>query len=183
MALRRVHYEAAFEDFLRSHGWPYVAVDEKKRAILGETPIKSFDFIVRIPGRKPWLVDVKGRKFPYAGSMSLRYWDNWVTEADLQGLGDWQGVFGEGFEAVLVFAYWLTGFDRPACDPAIHTYGGREYAFLYVEADAYRTEARGRSPSWQTVALPVRTFRQLARPVSADPRSPDVPALPVTRAG
>ena len=33
MAQRSVHYEAAFEDYLRCMGLPYVAVDEAKKEI------------------------------------------------------------------------------------------------------------------------------------------------------
>jgi len=35
MAKRSNHYEAAFEEYLRQRQIPYVAVDEKKRALLG----------------------------------------------------------------------------------------------------------------------------------------------------
>jgi hypothetical protein len=41
------HYEAAFEEFLRSRGVPYVAVDEAKRSLMSDgASIKSLDFIV-----------------------------------------------------------------------------------------------------------------------------------------
>jgi len=33
MADRNIHYEAAFEAFLRERGIPYVAVDEAKKAL------------------------------------------------------------------------------------------------------------------------------------------------------
>ena len=64
MTRRSVHYEAAFEDYLRSRGWPYVAVDETKRAIFANASIKSFDFLVYSSAGANLLVDVKGRKFP-----------------------------------------------------------------------------------------------------------------------
>ena len=53
MANRDYHYEAAFEEYFRSRGVPYVAVDEAKRSVLSDGgSIKSLDFIVstRDPG-------------------------------------------------------------------------------------------------------------------------------------
>jgi hypothetical protein len=42
MANRDNHYEAAFEEYLRSRGVPYVAVDEAKRSLLSDgASIKS----------------------------------------------------------------------------------------------------------------------------------------------
>src|SRR5271157_4868305 len=65
MANRDNHYEAAFEEFLRSRGVPYVAVDEARRSVLADGgSIKSLDFIVSTPSQVTWLVDVKGRRFP-----------------------------------------------------------------------------------------------------------------------
>ena len=46
MAHRSVHYEAAFEDYLRAKGWPYVAIDEAKKTVFAGASIKSFDFLV-----------------------------------------------------------------------------------------------------------------------------------------
>ena len=45
MANRDNHYEAAFEEYLRSRGVPYVAVDEARRSVLSDgASIKSLDF-------------------------------------------------------------------------------------------------------------------------------------------
>ena len=49
---RHIHYEAAFEDYLRSRGWPYLPVDEHRKAIFSGARIKSFDFLVYPPGRR-----------------------------------------------------------------------------------------------------------------------------------
>ncbi len=95
MANRDNHYEAAFEEFLRSRGVPYVAVDEAKRSLLSDGgSIKSLDFIVsggvdlsecQAAGKDictnhsarsvTWLVDVKGRRFP-SGDVQKQYWKN-----------------------------------------------------------------------------------------------------------
>lgn len=164
MARRHNHYEAAFEDYVRSQGWPYVPVDEQKKAIFAGARIKSFDFLVYVPGEKAWLVDVKGRKFPYDFGSGKRYWENWVTRDDLEGLRHWEGVFGDQFIPGLVFAYWLTGSaDRePTAD--IHVFRNEYYAFLWVAASDYVAHARQRSPKWDTVTVPSRTFRRLVQP-------------------
>jgi hypothetical protein len=109
MSKGSAHYESALADYLRSRGVPYVAVDEARRSIFAGAKIKSFDFIVYPPEGPNWLVDVKGRKFPYTGRGAGRYWENWITQADLDGLEKWEAVFSEGFLALLVFAYLLSG--------------------------------------------------------------------------
>jgi hypothetical protein len=74
VANRDNHYEAAFEEYLRGRGVPYVAVDEAKRSVLSDGgSIKSLDFIVSTPGPITWLVDVKGRRFP-SGDIQKQYW-------------------------------------------------------------------------------------------------------------
>lgn len=165
MARRHNHYEAAFEDYVRSRGWPYLPVDEQKKAIFAGARIKSFDFLVHLPGGRAWLVDIKGRKFPYDVSGGKRYWENWVTREDLDGLTKWQEAFGAQFETGLVFVYWLTNPDErePAAD--IHVYRNTYYAFLWVRVEDYLSHARQRSPKWDTVSVPRRTFQRIVQPV------------------
>ena len=62
MADRTVHYEAAFEAFLRDRGIPYVAVDEAKKALFSTAKLKSFDFVVYSKNGPNLLIDVKGRQ-------------------------------------------------------------------------------------------------------------------------
>ncbi|MBU0718709.1 MAG: HYExAFE family protein [Planctomycetes bacterium] len=165
MVHRHIHYEAAFEDYIRSRGWPYIAVDEGKKAIFSGARIKSFDFLVYRPGKTAWLVDVKGRKFPYAGKHGKRYWENWVTQDDLEGLHEWEGVFGDGFEPVFVFVYWVVG--QPAFEPSseIHVFRDEPYAMVWVSATEYAAHARTRSPKWGTLTVPTDEFRKLIRPI------------------
>ena len=167
MAQPHIHYEAAFEDYLRSRGWPYVPVDEQKKAVFSGARVKAFDFLVYPPGKKPWLVDVKGRKFPYEGINGKRYWENWVTRGDLDGLSRWQEVFGDEYETGLVFVYWLVGAP-PRREPTaeIHLYADAAYAFLWIPALTYAAHARQRSPKWDTVTVPSKTFRNLVQPLS-----------------
>ena len=165
MAQRHNHYEAAFEDYVRSRGWPYIPVNEQKKAIFSGARIKSFDFIVYRPGKNAWLVDIKGRKFPYEGKHGKRFWENWVTQDDLDGLREWEGVFGAGFEPVFVFAYWLGDESERTGDSTIHTYRSRSYAFTWISANTFAARARTRSPKWGTVSVPSRAFRELIRPI------------------
>ena len=43
---RHNHYEAAFEDYLRSEKIPYIAVNEQRRAIAAQGSLKNLDFIL-----------------------------------------------------------------------------------------------------------------------------------------
>ena len=96
-----IHYEKAFEHAVRQMQLPYVAVDEAKRAAFRDAKLKSFDFIVYAPGGTNWLIDVKGRRWTARGKSRKPAWENWATQADLDGLKQWQEVFGVGFRALL----------------------------------------------------------------------------------
>ena len=169
MAHRNVHYEAAFEDYLRSRGWPYVVVDEAKKAVFAGASIKSFDFLVYSTEGANLLTDVKGRKFPDSAAgprrngAHTRTWENWITRDDVDGLREWQKVFGPDFLAVLVFAYWLQGPPQRAPFQEVHCFRGRHYAFVGVSLEEYVAAARPRSAKWRTIAVPSATF---ARQVS-----------------
>ena len=169
MAHRNIHYEAAFEDYLRARGWPYVAVDETKKAIFENASIKSFDFLVYSSSGPNLLVDVKGRKFPDSAAgrkSSSRVWENWITRADVEGLREWERVFGEGFKAVLVFAYWLQGPPQRAPFADVHLFRRQHYAFATVGLGDYVSAARPRSAKWQTLSVPSGEFSGLARDIA-----------------
>lgn len=160
-----IDYEAAFEDYLQRRQVPYVAVDEAKRAAFRDAKLKSFDFIVYSTGGTNWLVDVKGRRWVARKVGGRPAWENWVTQADLDGLRQWQEVFGTGFAALLVFAYRLDADGEPPAE-VVHPFRGARYVFAAVPLDDYETQARRRSPKWGTVNLPVREFAQLVRPLN-----------------
>ncbi len=170
MAQRNVHYEAAFEDYLRAKGWPYVAVDEAKRAIIGNAGVKSFDFVVYSQSGPNLLIDVKGRKFPDCVTgkrrKSLRAWENWITQDDVDGLDQWQGVFGEGFVSTLVFAYWLQGPPQRSPFEDVHLFRQKYYAFVAVGIDDYVAAAKPRSPKWRTISIPSKQFKKMAGDVN-----------------
>lgn len=159
-----VHYEAAFETFLRERQVPYVAVDEAKRAIFRDAKLKSFDFIVYSANDTNWLVDVKGRRWAPRGAGG-RQWENWVTQVDLDGLVQWQDVFGAGFRGLLVFAYLIDGEAAPPAEIVFAT-AQQRYVFTGVPIDDYRQYARLRSPKWGTVNMPTRDFARFVRPIA-----------------
>ncbi|MCY2951440.1 MAG: HYExAFE family protein [Planctomycetota bacterium] len=161
MADRTVHYEAAFEAYLREHGVPYVAVDEAKKALFSNARLKSFDFVVYNMHGRNLLVDVKGRQAK--GKASSSSFQTWTTEQDVVDLLQWQAVFGDGFTAVLMFVYWI---DPPvAPQPGMFMYRDRWYLLLGVELSEYQEHMRRRSLKWETVAVPQADFRSLARPI------------------
>jgi hypothetical protein len=183
MAKRTNHYDAAFEAYLRRARVPFVVVDEARRARLNQVSLKSMDFIVTAPGNRNLLVDVKGRQFPSgrgpqrasarAGHRRIgTKWENWATKDDLDSLLRWQEVFGDGFRALLVFAYELldpgAADDPPAAlkvgPEAAFCHRGRVYSFFGVWADLYRTAMHARSQSWETVSVPSREYRDLRIP-------------------
>lgn len=167
MALRGNHYDVAFEAFLRDRRTPYVAVDERRRALLEQSSLKSMDFIVYSQRTPNLLVDVKGRRFPSGGSDPGHKWENWATAEDLPALLQWQQVFGQDFRAVLVFAYHVVD-DRSRGDfESLFDFRNRTYSFYGVWADEYKTAMQTRSTSWQTVSVPSRAFRELRSPIGA----------------
>src|SRR5215475_3812948 len=163
MAKRDNHYESAFEEYLRRRQIPYVAVDEKKRALLGDASLKSLDFIVSPALGGSWLVDVKGRRFPAGGQK--QYWKNWSTRDDLLSLTAWQRLFGASSRGLFVFAYEIAGDKSPLAADRLFEHAGRLYGFLGVTLEDYAASARPISAKWGTLAISSRRFRSLAAPV------------------
>jgi hypothetical protein len=161
------HYEAAFEAYLRDHGYCYVAVDESRRALLGDARVKNLDFIVYGEADSRLLVDVKGRRFP-SGSAERprRVWECWSTQDDIDGLQRWTSLFGVGYQGVLVFAFQMFDEPTPLDDVSLcWQFRGRTYLFQAVDVLDYRRHMRVRSPKWGTVGLPGPIFRSLVQPV------------------
>ncbi len=163
MADRSVHYEAAFEAFLRDRGIPYVAVDEAKKALFARGTLKSFDFVVYSRNGPNLLVDVKGRQLRNRARRSG--FETWATEGDITDLVQWQDVFGEGFKSVLGFVYWI---DPPLCpEPGMFQHRDRWYLMMGIDVTEYRQRMRRRSAKWQTVSLAAEDFTSLARPLES----------------
>ncbi|MCA9243540.1 MAG: HYExAFE family protein [Phycisphaerales bacterium] len=160
---RHVHYEAAFEDYLIRLGAAHVPVDETRRAAFREARLKSFDFVVYSP-RMNWIVDVKGRRWAGRGGAAKPTWENWITEADAESLTQWETVFGPGFEALLVFAYWIDpAFESPP--EVTHSFRGEKYVFAAATLADYRLHARTRSPKWGTINVRRSAFVEMIRPM------------------
>jgi hypothetical protein len=163
MADRMVHYEAAFEAYLRERGIPYVAVDEAKRAMFSNAKLKSFDFVVYSKSGPNLLVDIKGRQL--RGKSGGSSFQTWATQQDVADLLQWQQVFGEGFCAVLMFVYWI---DPPLVPEAgMFEHRERWYRLMGIQLSEYQEHMRRRSVKWETVALPQADFRSLARPIES----------------
>jgi hypothetical protein len=161
MADRSVHYEAAFEAYLRSRGIPYVAVDEAKKALFANAKLKSFDFVVYSNPGPNLLIDVKGRQC--RDRSSRKGFETWSTERDVEDLRQWEQVFGDGFRALLAFIYWI---DAPlAPEAGMFEHRDRWYLLMGIDLAEYRNAMRRRSAKWETVSLPAEEFRNLAKPI------------------
>lgn len=170
--LRRNHYEVAFEAFLRELRLPYVAVDESKKALFSGSKLKSFDFVVYSRRGPNLLVDIKGRKA--TGEPAGASLQTWCTRRDVDDLSQWERIFGEGFRALFAFVFEV---DPSLAPPPGHfvfrqgddsrpaTVRERHYLMLGVDLADYRNHMSRRSVRWDTVAMPMAQFRELARPV------------------
>ena len=160
---RTSHYEAAFEDYLRRKGLPYIAVDEAKKALFAGAKLKSFDFVVYHPRGNNLLVDVKGRACrPVKSKTSL---PNWTTRLDIDDLRQWQEIFGSGFTAMFVFMYHWPADPENSPFTDLFQFQERWYGMLAISITDYREHMRARSESWGTVHLPTAAFRQIAKPL------------------
>jgi len=166
--IRSNHYEAAFEAYLRSRNVGFMAVDEAKRSTLGESVVKSVDFIVVGPESSRLIVDVKGRKFPSGSSEKPQTtWQNWAEEADIHGLVSWATHFGNGFRGVLAFTYQIQPpYELPPGTPDAFEFRDATYLMRGISVKNYKEHMRPRSEKWGTVHLPVAAFREIVRPFS-----------------
>ena len=164
MAIRSNHYEAAFEGYIRSIRVPCVAVDEAKRPLFGDEPVKNPDFLVYPRQGVNLVVEVKGKRGKDAAGR--RPWENWVTTDDLDGLARWEDAFGPGFRSILAFAYAEVPaeFGLPGADGSF-AFRGMLYRFWAVGLDDYVRHLRSRGPAWKAVAMARREFRRRVRPL------------------
>lgn len=181
---RSNHYEASFEAYLQRRRLCYIAVDETRRPILGEAPVKSLDFIVFGENHSRLVVDVKGRRFP-AGrpGKQRRVWECWSTREDIDGLRRWVDLWGSGYQGLLVFSYHILPCVELSTDTEdLWTWRGRRYLLRAVEINDYERHMRVRSPKWGTVTLPRGAYRELVRPLhhyiqAESPAPPDAADL------
>src|SRR5258706_8745456 len=165
MGDRKIHYEAAFEGFLRDRGIPCVAVDEAKKALFANAKLKSFDFVVYSKNGPNLLVDVKGRQMRSTKTASTnRRFESWTTERDVADLMQWEQVFGDGFKALLTFIYWIEApMEGCAPEPGMFNHRDRWNLLYGIALDEYRNHMRRPSAKCENVSSPAAEFRNLAR--------------------
>ena len=152
------HYQAAFEAYLRKRSIPFVSVAQAKKALFAKAKLKSFDFVVYSQKGPNRLIDIKGR----VCKTGARF-ETWATEEDVADLAQWEQVFGEEFKGLLAFVYWVPTPNVQG--PGMFVFHDRTYLMMGVDLAQYRQRMRRRSAKWETVALPTKDFRSLARPL------------------
>ena len=152
-----------------------MAIDQVRRSADREGPIKSFDFLVHA-GRRHYIVDVKGKRFPRLSKGRETWWENWIHFADLEGMFAWEAHFGASYEALLVYCYWLQAplplpgekGDSPLNSAKgtvpFFSFGGRDYLLAACPARAFAERCRRRSARWQAVHVPEKEFTRLIKP-------------------
>jgi len=158
----RNHYERAFENWLIDNNVQYIVIDEHRRAALGRAKLKSFDFLLYPPNGQIIIAEVKGRAFKGTSFAKLAGFECWVTADDIDGLANWQRVFGPTHTTVFIFAYKIENIDVDFDGREVFDYNADRYVFFAVALDDYREFMKRRSPKWQTVTLPADKFRQFA---------------------
>lgn len=187
MTRRAVHYEAAFESYLRTRKRPYVAVDEARKTLLPPgcwahaSGLKSFDFLlpaaIESGGRSAasLLVEIKGRRWAQSSRTSLgtsRGWfDPWVTREDVEALLAWEGLFGPGVVGAFVFVLWCPAQPPDGLFADVLQHRGRWYALQAIGVRSYRAHMRPRSPRWATVTLSPEAAADLIGPLDAAART------------
>ena len=158
------HYEKAFEAWLRERRIPYLSVEQLRRPADREGPLKNFDCLVHV-GPRHYIVDVKGKRFPQVSRGRESYWENWIHYADLEGLFAWETHFGEGYEALLVYCYWLQLPPGEGEVAKTVSLDGRDYLIVAVPARTFGAHCRRRSTRWQALSIPTKQFTTLVKPV------------------
>jgi len=148
--------------------------------------LKSFDFVIYGQGQN-LLIDVKGRKVgsrspgpaerrgrpspgdhggPARRRKPDRRWrlESWVTQEDVDSLGQWKRLFGPAFEAGFVFVYWCDEQPPDALFQEVFEHRSRWYALRVVTLTAYAATMKQRSACWRTVYLPADAFERVSQP-------------------
>lgn len=155
------HYEALIEDLLRKNEVLYIAINERKRPIYGGKRIKNFDFIISSFNGK-YLVDIKGKTFPYGQSGR---WENWVTIDDISGLKLWATHFN-AFTPLLVFTYLIKDRKYHSEFKDLYNFKRKCYGVVAIELGDYYSNAKPRSRGWHAIYVSGNTFKNIVKPVS-----------------
>lgn len=92
--------------------------------------------------------------------------ESWVPLEDVDSLAEWQRLFGDGFKAMFVFAYWCAAQPPDALFQEVFQFRDRWYALRGVELDRYRRCMKTRSAKWKTVHVPTASFAEISEPFS-----------------
>lgn len=156
MAGHRNHYECAFSAWLESHGVKALAVDERRRPVVGSRVLKNFDFLVN-GAQSVLALDLKGRR----GTP-------WITRDDLFSAMAWQGLLGGSVHPAFLFAFFSpTGRFTPrveALQAAWHTQDCGAYRFCLLALEDAQRLARPRSASWGTYGFEWAAFARAVTP-------------------
>jgi hypothetical protein len=80
---------------------------------------------------------------------------------DIESMSAWERLFGEPFEATLVFLHWLDGPAPIIREPGAFRFEGRSYAPRAVRVAEYTRRMCVRSPRWGTVHLPEEVYERI----------------------
>ena len=156
------HYETAFASWLVDNHVHFIAADEHKRAALGRSKIKSFDYLLYPPKQKIIVAEIKGRKFRGDSLARLAGLECWVTADDVDGLAAWQKIFGLTHVAIFIFAYKIEKIDVDFDGRDVYDFKNNKYIFFGIRLKDYISFMKIRSPKWKTVTLPAEKFRRCA---------------------
>jgi hypothetical protein len=156
------NYERAIGNWLIDNHVQYIAVDEQKRAALGRSKLKSFDYLLYPRNQQIIVAEVKGRKFKGTSFAKLAGFECWVTGDDIESLTKWQEVFGSTHTATFIFTYRIENIDVDYDGREIYDFDGYRYVFFAIKLEDYCKFMKRRSPKWQTVTLSAEEFRQCA---------------------
>lgn len=160
----RAHYELCFETILRKNRIPYIAINESKRPVVKGKAIKNFDFIVYSRKGK-YLIDIKGKFFPYEYNRSLNYWENWVGADDLVGLKYWQKIFGKGFKSIIVYPYLIKYQKDEGNFSKVYHFKNHSYGIVGIELNKYLKNSKQRSEKWRAISVSREKFKKLVSPI------------------
>lgn len=157
------HYEKMFETVLRNSQILYIAINEAKRPIFQNNKIKNFDFII-FSKNGIFLIDIKGKQFPYEHKKSKNYWENWITKDDISGLQTWSKKMN--FKGIILFPYFIKYNKDTKYFKDIIIYKRRKYGLVAIDAFDYLKNCKIRSKEFNAIYISRKRFKTLVKPLS-----------------
>ncbi len=159
------HYETAFVNWLIDNRIKFTPIDQSKRTAFGKAKLKSFDFLLYPNEERTIIAEVKGRTFKGKSFEKLTGCECWCLADDVEGLSQWQRIFGDGNDAFFIFAYCIENVDVDLDGRTGYEVKGKTYLFFAIALDDYKANMKLRSPRWKTVTLSAENFRKYAIPL------------------